>query len=104
MLEHSCGLSIERRSSRSDAKATLATKAPINPASRQDHAGNVLVDVPVQRGPPRHKLKPQPIVDHGKALRGQGHALAMESGDVFAMSDGPVNHPVSAVSLEAVAL
>jgi hypothetical protein len=93
MLEHSCGLSIERRSSRSDAEATLTTEAPINQASRQHRVGNVLVDVPIQRGPPGHKLKPQPIVDHGEAPRGQGHALAMESGDVFDMSDGPVNQP-----------
>jgi len=31
MLEHPCDLSIERRSSRSDAGATLATKAPLIP-------------------------------------------------------------------------
>jgi hypothetical protein len=55
MLEYSCGLSIERRSSRSDAEATLATKAPINPAARQDHAGNVLVDAPrSSAGPTRY--------------------------------------------------
>jgi hypothetical protein len=38
------------------------------------------------------------------AKRRQGHALAIESGDVFAMSDGPVGHPVSAVSLEAASV
>ena len=78
MLEYSCGLSIERRFSRSDAEATLATKAPINSASRQHRAGNVVVDVPIQRGPPGHKLKPHPIVDHGKVPRGQGYALTIE--------------------------
>ena len=51
MLEHPCGPSIECRSFHSDAEATLATKAPINPASRRYHAGNALVRTALGRPP-----------------------------------------------------
>jgi hypothetical protein len=44
----------------------------------------------LQRGPPRHQLEPESVVDHGKSARCERHPLTKIPGDVFALAGGPV--------------
>ena len=65
----------------------LPPEAPIYTASWHHHAADLPTDLLLQRRLPRHKLEPEPIIDHGEPTRREGDALAIGTGDVIPFGD-----------------
>jgi len=73
----------------SESETALSTEAPVDPATWQHDPGDVATELLFQGRTPGHELEAEPIVDHGETPRGQGHTLAVDAGDVVALSRRP---------------
>src|SRR5579862_9210596 len=82
-------------------QTAFPTETPCNAVRRGDTA-NLLAKMLFERWPPRHQLKPQPVVDHREAPRGERHALAVDAGDRLTLHRRLVASPCFPASLAAV--
>ena len=53
----------------------------------------MLAEFLLERGPPRHQLKSETIVDHREAARRERDALAIGAGDMFALGGRAMREP-----------
>ena len=70
----------------SESETAFPTKTPVDPATWRHDAGDVATELLFQGWTPGHELEAEPIVDHGETPGGQGHTLAVDAGDMVALT------------------
>ena len=68
----------------SNSNSPLRPEIPLDPAARRHHTAHLPAELLLQRRPPGHELKAEPVVDHGEPAGSERDALAIDAGDVFA--------------------
>jgi hypothetical protein len=90
------GLAVDRHAAslprHHNGEPALAPEIPIDDDARRDRARDMLAEFLFERGPLRHQLKLQPIVN-------QGEAVSISAGDVFPSAEGRCTRLVSVATL-----
>ena len=75
-----------------ESKATLTIEAPVH-TGRGRKAGNLSIEVPLQRRCPWNKSEAEAVVDHGEAPGRKRETLAVDAGDMLALRCSPGGQP-----------